>query len=101
MATVKRVGPGSAFKVGLVLYGILGLCAGILTALFSIVAGPLTSMAGADVPAARMLGFGMGFGAIILFPIIYGVMGGLFAALGAILYNLVAGIVGGLEVEIN
>jgi hypothetical protein len=101
MATVKRVGLGSAFKFGLVLYGILGLCAGILTALFSMVAGSSTSMAGADVPAAKMLGFGLGFGAIIIFPIIYGVMGGIFAALCAILYNLVAGIVGGLEVEIN
>jgi hypothetical protein len=101
MATVKRVGPGSAFKVGLVLYGILGLCVGIFMALFSMVAGSLTSMAGADMPAARMLGFGMGFGAIILFPVIYGVMGGIFAALGAILYNLVAGMVGGLEVDIS
>jgi hypothetical protein len=101
MATVKRVGPGSAFKIGLVLYGILGLCAGILMALFSMVAGSLTSMAGADAPAAKMMGFGMGFGAIIIFPIVYGVMGGIFAALGAILYNLVAGILGGLEVEIS
>jgi hypothetical protein len=101
MATVKRVGPGSAFKIGLVLYGILGLCAGILMALFSMVAGSLTSMAGADTPAAKMMGFGMGFGAIIIFPIVYGVMGGIFAALGAILYNLVAGILGGLEVEIS
>jgi hypothetical protein len=36
-------------------------------------------------------------GAIILFPIFYGVMGFLVGALGAFIYNLVSGFVGGLE----
>ncbi len=43
----------------------------------------------------------MGFGAIIFFPICYGLIGGIFAALGAVIYNLVAGWVGGLEVDIS
>jgi hypothetical protein len=101
MATLRRVGPGSAFKVGLVVYAFLGLLLGICMAFFSMVAGSLTSMAGADAPTAKMLGFGMGFGAIIIFPIMYGIVGGVGAALGALIYNLVAGWVGGLEVEIS
>jgi hypothetical protein len=101
MATVKRIGPGSAFKVGLVLYGILGLFLGCMMALISMVAGSLTGMAGADASVAKMMGIGMGFGAIIIFPILYGVIGGIFAAIGAAVYNLVAGWVGGLEVDIN
>ena len=101
MATLKRVGPGSAFKVGLAVYALLGLVVGICMALFSMVAGSLTGMAGADAPTAKMLGFGMGFGAIIIFPIMYGIVGGVGAALGALIYNLVAGWVGGLEVEIS
>lgn len=101
MATLKRIGPGSAFKVGLVVYAFLGLLVGICVALFSMVAGSLTGMAGADVPTARMLGFGMGFGAIIIFPIMYGIVGGVGGAIGALMYNLVAGWVGGLEVDIN
>ena len=101
MATLKRVGPGSAFKIGLVLYAFLGLIVGICMALFSMVAGSLTGMAGADAPTAKLLGAGMGFGAIIIFPILYGLVGGIGAAIGAVVYNLVSGIVGGLEVDIN
>ena len=101
MATLKRVGPGSAFKVGLVIYAFLGLLLGICMAFFSMVAGSLTGMMGPDATTAKMMGFGMGFGAIIIFPIMYGIVGGVGAALGALIYNLVAGWVGGLEVEIS
>jgi len=80
MATLRRVGPGSAFKVGLVVYAFLGLLVGICMALFSMVAGSLTGMAGADATTAKMMGFGMGFGAIIIFPILYGIIGGIGGA---------------------
>jgi hypothetical protein len=101
MATLKHIGPGSAFKVGLVTYAILGLFIGICVALFSMVAGSLTGMAGSQVAGARAFGFGMGIGAIIFFPIMYGIAGGIGGALGALIYNLVAGWVGGLEVDIS
>ena len=101
MATLRRVGPGSAFKIGLVVYALLGFLVGICVALFSMVAGSLTGMMGHDAPTGRMMGFGMGFGAIIIFPILYGIVGGIGGAIGALLYNLVAGWVGGLEVDIS
>ena len=101
MAIVRRVGPGSAFKVGLVLYALLGLVLGICMALISMVAGTLAPMAQTAAPGAKLLGFGMGFGAIIFFPVLYGLFGGIFAAIGAAIYNLVAGWVGGIEVEIS
>ena len=101
MATVKRVAPGSAFKIGLVMYAILGLILGIFMAFISMVAGTLGSLGESAAPGAKLLGFGMGFGAIIIFPIGYGVIGGIFAAIGAVIYNLVAGWVGGLEVDIS
>jgi len=101
MAKLKRIGPGSAFKVGLVLYALLGVFIGIIVACVSLVAGSLGPAAAAGAPGARMLGFGMGFGAIIFFPVFYGVIGGIFAAVGAVIYNVVAGWVGGLEVDIN
>ena len=89
MATLKRIGPGSAFKVGMVTY-----------ALFGVVIGG--RLAGTEVgPGARALGFGLGLGAIIVAPIFYGIIGGVGGALGALIYNLVAGWIGGLEVDIT
>ncbi len=101
MAIVRRVGPGSAFKVGLVLYALLGLVLGICMALVSMVAGTLAPTGQTAAPGARLLGFGMGFGAVIFFPLVYGLIGGIFAVIGAAIYNLVAGWVGGLEVDIS
>jgi len=101
MATVKSISPGSAFKVGLVTYGILGLIFGLIWAFFAMVAGSLGSLASQAGGATRVLGFGLGIGAIIIFPILYGLIGGIFAAIGALIYNLAASWVGGLEVDIG
>jgi hypothetical protein len=101
MATVKRIGPGSAFKVGLVVYAFLGLIIGVLMAMFSMVAGSLGSLGGGGATGARAFGFGFGLGAIIIFPILYGIIGGIAGAIGAVVYNLAAGWVGGLEVDIS
>ena len=60
MAVVRRIGPGSAFKIGLVLYAVLGLIVGICFALFSMLGGALTSMTGS--PSASGAGFMFGFG---------------------------------------
>jgi hypothetical protein len=96
MATVKRIGPGSAFKVGLALYGFLGLIFGVIFGLVSMLGGAVAAPAQAGV--FRMF---FGVGAIIALPLIYGIFGGIIAAITAAVYNLVAGVVGGLEVDIN
>jgi hypothetical protein len=44
-------------------------------------------------------GFGVGFA--LLLPLFYGLLGFVFTAIGCIIYNLVAGWVGGIEVEIG
>jgi hypothetical protein len=96
MTTVKRIGPGSAFKVGLALYGLLGLIFGLIFGLISMLGGALAPPAQAG--AFRMF---FGVGAIIILPLVYGIFGGIMAAISAALYNLVAGWVGGLEVDIS
>jgi hypothetical protein len=99
MAVIKRVDVGSAFKVGLVVYAFLGLFIGLIVAGFSFIAGSLGSLAGGGIVGPRAFGVGFGFGSIIIFPILYGVIGGVVLAIVAALYNLAAGWVGGLRIE--
>jgi hypothetical protein len=94
MATLKRIGPGSAFK--LVVYGLMGLVFGLLFAAVSMLGGSL-----APAAEAGMFRMFFGVGAVVFLPIFYGVIGGIFGALGAFIYNLAAGWVGGLEVDIS
>jgi hypothetical protein len=43
----------------------------------------------------------MGVGAVIFFPIFYGVMGFVASLVGAWLYNIAAGIMGGIELDVQ
>jgi len=58
-----------------------------------------TADSGSGIPAA--LGALFGVGAIIVAPLFYGVMGLIAGAIGAALYNLFAGLFGGLELDIQ
>ncbi len=103
MAVIARISPGSAFKVGLVLYALLGLLIGILVALVSLMAGGIAARLGSNAPPglSSVMGAASGVGAIIIMPIMYGIIGGVAFAITALVYNLVAGWVGGLEVDIR
>jgi hypothetical protein len=46
-------------------------------------------------------GAGIGFLAIIFFPVLYGFMGFVAGILSALIYNLVAKWVGGIEIELK
>ncbi len=91
MATVKRIGPGSAFKVGLVLYGLLGLIGGVLCS--------VVALAAPSAHAHLPFGGPIGLFALILCPLIYGILGGIATLIGALLYNLASHWVGGLQVD--
>jgi hypothetical protein len=96
MSVLKRISPGSAFRLGLVAYGIVGLMLGAFCSLIAIGApafGRQTHM--------MFLGHFVGVFAVIVCPIIYGIIGGIGAVIAAGIYNLVAGWVGGLEVDIG
>jgi Predicted membrane protein len=43
----------------------------------------------------------LGIGIMIGLPIMYGIMGFIGGAIGALVYNLFAGIVGGIEIEVE
>jgi hypothetical protein len=95
---IRKVGIGSLVKVAGVLYALLGLVFGVCFALFATVFGAATA-ANSDMPG--WMGSLFGLGAIVVLPIVYGVMGAIGGALMGALYNLVAGITGGLEVDVQ
>jgi hypothetical protein len=93
---IKRVGPLSAAKITGTLYGLVGLVGG---AVFSMIA----LLGGFASGSREVVGFGalFGVGAIVIFPILYGGLGFLTTLFGAWLYNVVAGFVGGVEMDIQ
>ena len=92
---LKRVGPLSSAKISATVYALIGLLFGALLTL-----GAITGM-GAGGEGAGMMGMMMGIGAIIVLPILYGVIGFIAGALGAVIYNLAAGMVGGVEMDLQ
>jgi hypothetical protein len=87
----------SCAKVAGLLYVVIGLIAG---ALFSLVAlgGAALGAAGGD-DGAMFGGALFGVGAIILLPICYGIFGFIGTLIMAWLFNIAAGMVGGIEVD--
>jgi hypothetical protein len=91
---IKRVGPVSCAKILGVIYAIFGLVAGVI---FSLI-----SLAGTFAPNSRLPGGGLfGTFAIVLMPITYGIVGFISALIGAWLYNVLAGLVGGIEMDVE
>ena len=92
MQILKSVGVLSAAKISGVLYAILGL----FFAPMFLLMGFIGSMAGQRPNPFGAIG---GVAMAVLFPIIYGVMGFVMGALGALFYNLIAKWLGGLQLE--
>jgi hypothetical protein len=95
MTILKRIGPASAFKVGLVSYAVLGLIAGVFCSLIALTGASFAPHA--HLPFARAIGLL----AVIVCPVVYGIIGGIATLIGALIYNLASGWVGGVGVEIS
>lgn len=90
---VKRIGPMSVAKITGALYALIGLIIGGIISAVSVVGG---AIGGGD---AGMVGMFFGAAAVILVPLVYGCLGFVMTLIGAGLFNLVAGWVGGVELE--
>ena len=93
---ITHIGPLSLAKIAFVLYAALGLVVGGLFACAALLGASFGAAAGEE---EAWMGAVFGVGAVVVLPIFYGVMGGLVALLGAWLYNVVAGFVGGIEIK--
>ena len=96
--TITRVGPLSLAKVAGLLYVVIGLIAGALFSLVAMAGAALGAGSGASEDGAMFSAI-FGVGAIILLPICYGIFGFIGTLIMAWLYNVAAGIVGGVEVD--
>ena len=92
--TLKRVTPLSAGKVLALLYGAMGI---MFVPLFLLMPALTANL----LPQQRGIFALIGTGMAIAMPVFYAVMGFLFGVIGAAIYNLVAKMVGGIEVDVE
>lgn len=94
MQVIKSVGVLSVAKIFGLLYGCMGL---IFVPIFLLM-GLAGAMAGPkEFPLGGVVGIVLAF----VMPIFYGGMGFVMGAIGALLYNLIAGWIGGFEVQLE
>jgi hypothetical protein len=97
MHRVKSFDVMSVAKISGLCYGALGVC---FIPLFLLI-GVLGSVAGRQTGGpGQAFGAFFGVGMAIFMPIAYACMGFVMGALGAFIYNLISGWVGGIEVEL-
>ncbi len=96
---LKKIGPLSLAKIAGIIYVVIGLLVGVFISMLALLGVFASSMA-ADSPGP-IVGMFLGVGAIIVFPIFYGVLGFIMGAVVAWLYNVFAGIVGGIELDLQ
>jgi hypothetical protein len=91
---VNRIGPLSSAKVVGLLYAILGLAMGAILSFISAVGG-----FGDRGPGP--VGAFFGIAAVVFVPLVYGIMGFLVTLIIAGLYNALAKLVGGVEIDLR
>jgi hypothetical protein len=99
---IKRIGPGSVFK----LYFVLGSVIGLIISLVLVLLGASLSSIGfqlgtASIPNMGLLHILALILGIILGSLVYGLLLGIFAAIGALIYNAFAALVGGVVIRLN
>jgi hypothetical protein len=100
--TIKRFGVISVAKMYGLLMFIFGLVFGVIYGLLLIVFGAAMSTLGSrDATAGGVSTVVMGIAMMIGLPLVYGVMGFVMGAIGALIYNAVAGIIGGVKFELE
>lgn len=94
---IKRIDVSSAGKISGIIFAAIGLIVGILFFLMSLLGGLIGS--GSGDGGFMAMGIIGGFAALIIFPILYGVLGFISGIIQAFVYNLAAGFVGGIKIE--
>jgi len=91
---ITHIAPLSVGKVAFVLYG----CIGLIACIFLV---PIMMFGSALHAGEHPFPFAFAVGMVIAMPVVYAVIGALFAMLAVAIYNVVAGMVGGVELTIE
>ena len=98
---VKRVGVLSLAKLQAIIGVGLGLVIGIPIGLIMMIVGAAVMSQGEGGVAGGGMSVGLGLFYIILLPVMYGIGGFIFGVITALIYNVAAGFLGGLELEME
>lgn len=80
----------------------LGKVTGAMSVLFGLIVGAiltLIALFGGVAAGAGPGGALFGIGAIILFPIFYGILGFIYGIISAVIYNLISSMIGGIVIQ--
>jgi len=92
---LRKIGVFSLGKIYGVISAVMGLIFGAIITIMSLALG---SVMGNNGGAG---GFIFGVGSIIILPIFYGICGFIAGLIVASVFNVVSGVIGGLEVEVE
>ncbi|NLA75799.1 MAG: hypothetical protein GX846_10090 [Deltaproteobacteria bacterium] len=95
MVRIKKIGVLQTAKLAAILYFIFSAIIVVPIGLITMITG---SALGSDNIISGSL-FGGTF--MVIMPIFYAVLGFIFVAIACLIYNLVAGFVGGIEIELE
>jgi hypothetical protein len=102
---LKKIGVLSAGKVLGVLYLALGLIVGLPLACISLFFSSIFATAGIQEAEAAGAFLVSGVGGLVVYgicvPLFYGVLGFIGGIIAALIYNIVAGFMGGIEFEFS
>lgn len=96
---LKKITPLQLGKMLAIIYGLGSLILIPFFLLFTLLASLAPTPMGGNPAMPVMLG--MGIGMMVLMPIMYALMGFITGLIGALIYNLVARWIGGIEVEVE
>ena len=99
---IKRMGVFSCAKIYSITLAAMGLIIGVIYGLiFIVLGGAMMAGGGRDAGMAGGSTLVIGLVMMIAIPVMYGIIGFIGGIIGALVYNIAAGVVGGLELEIE
>lgn len=99
--TVKRIRILSAARIAGAIGAASGLLAGLFVALLSLAGFALPLAAEGGEGSEKWVALALGTGSIVVLPLVYGAVGALAGVVQAFVYNVVAGLFGGLRLDLE